>query len=82
MSEVYWTIKAKVNESTELWKQRLSETRSYETEVYENTDKAYESFLDKVSVIYDSFFPEEKIKVKVKIDKFLWITKEIEESST
>ena len=44
-------------------------------------DKAYKTFLDKVSAIYHSFFPEEKIKVKINIFKVLWITKEIERSS-
>ena len=60
-------------ESIELFKQKLYETNWDDIEVSQNPDEAYESFLNKFSDLYDTYFPKKQIKLKSKDLQSPWI---------
>ena len=65
----------------EMFKQKLYETDWDDIEVFENPNDAYKSFMNKFSVLYETFFPKKKIKSKDKDLRSPWITKGIKKSS-
>ena len=65
----------------ELFKQKLYETNWDDIEVSQNPDEAYESFLNKFSDLYDTYFPKKQIKLKSKDLQSPWITNGIRKSS-
>ena len=67
-------------ESIELFKQKLYETNWDDIEVSQNPDEAYESFLNKFSDLYDTYFPKKQIKLKSKDLQSPWITNGIKKS--
>ena len=69
-------------ESIELFKQKLYETSWDDTEVSQNPDEVYKSFLKKISDLYDAYFPKkQQIKLKSKDLQSPWITNGIKKSS-
>ena len=68
-------------ESIELFKQKLHETKWDEIMSFQNPDDAYKAFLKRFSTLYDTYFPEKKIKLKNKDLQSPWITKGIRRSS-
>ena len=67
-------------ESIELFKQKLHETKWDEIMSFQNPDDAYKAFLKRFSTLYDTYFPEKKIKLKNKDLQSPWITKGIRRS--
>ena len=68
-------------ESIDLFKQKLHETKWNEIMSFQNPDYAYKVFLKRFSTLYDTYFPEKKIKLKNKDLQSPWITKGIRRSS-
>ena len=68
-------------ESIELFKQKLHETKWDEIMSFQNPDDAYKAFLKRFSTLYDTYFPEKKIKLKNKDLQSPWITKGVRRSS-
>ena len=68
-------------ESIELFKPKIYETSWHGIEASQNLDKAYKSFLNNFSDLYDTYFPKEQIKLKCKDFESPWITNGIKESS-
>ena len=68
-------------ESIALFKQKLYETNWEDTEVSQNLDEAYKSFLNKFPDLYDTYFPKKQIKLKSKDLQSPWITNSIRKSS-
>ena len=67
-------------ESIESFKQKLYEIKWNEIMSFENPDDAYKAFLKRFSTLYDTYFPEKKIKLKNKDLQSPWITKGIRRS--
>ena len=59
----------------------MYETNWDDIEVSQNPNEAYESFLNKFSDLYDTYFPKKQIKLKSKDLQSLWITDDIRKSS-
>ena len=68
-------------ESIELFKQKLYENNWDNTEVSQNSDEAYKSFLNKFSDLSNTYFPKKQIKLKSKDLQRPWITNGIRKSS-
>ena len=66
--------------SIELFKQKLHETKLDEIMFFQNPDDAYKAFLKRISILYDTYFPEKKIKMKSKDLQSPWISKGIRRS--
>ena len=68
-------------ESIESFKQKLHETKWVGIISFQYPDDAYKTFLKRFSTLYDTYFPEKKIKLKNKDLQSPWITKGIRRSS-
>ena len=59
-------IKEHNTESIALFKQKLHGTKWDEIMSFQNPDDAYKAYLEGFSTLYDTYFPEEKVKLKNK----------------
>ena len=59
----------------------LYETNCKDIETFTDPNEAYKAFLEKFLILYDKYFPKQKIKVKTKDLQIPWVTKGIKKSS-
>ena len=59
----------------------LYETNWKDIETFTDPNEAYKAFLEKFLILYDKYFPKQKIKVKTKDLQSPWVTKGIKKSS-
>ena len=59
----------------------LYETNWKDIETFTDPNETYKAFLEKFLILYDKYFPKQKIKVKTKDLQSPWVTKGIQKSS-